>query len=112
MQSGLLIAANVAGRQAVAQPAAGAPDQIDIRLRESPISSSSSRYSGLLERLARAHPALGKLPAAAAGLAAEKHLAAVPHQDDADVCAKTVRVDDVAHGLHRVCHKARPADAE
>src|SRR5581483_2876618 len=54
---------------------------------------------GLLECLACQHAALRKLPAAAADLATEKHLARVPDQHNADVSAKTVRVYDIAHEL-------------
>src|SRR5438874_2145750 len=66
-----------------------------------------SHHAGKAGRPCGAHPALGKLPAAPAGAAAEEHLIAV-HQHDADVAAKTVRIDDVAHVAGQVCHRARP----
>jgi len=53
------------------------------------------------------HSALGELPATPAHAPTEKDLAAGAHQDDADVCAETVRVDDVVHGLMGVCHNLR-----
>ena len=53
---------------------------------------------GLFELLTTPHAALGKLPAAAADLTAEKTLAAAAHQDDADVGSISVRINDVAHG--------------
>jgi hypothetical protein len=47
--------------------------------------------------LSDTHAALGKLPTATAGAAAEKHLTLATHQDDADVRAKPVRIYNVTH---------------
>ena len=44
------------------------------------------------------HATLRKLPAAAVAPTAEEQLAAVAHQDDADIGAKALAVDVVAHG--------------
>jgi len=84
----MLVAADVARRQAVAQPTARMADELDLRLPEADLLIELA-VQGLLGRLSGAHPALGKLPAAPAGAAAEEYLLAV-HQDDADVAAKTV----------------------
>ncbi len=81
-------------------------DEFHLRLVETNLFIELA-VQGLLGRLSGAHPALGELPAAPAGAAAEEYLFAV-HQDDAHVAAKTVRIDDVAHEGVRVCHKARP----
>src|SRR5580700_2550006 len=70
-------------------------DELHLRLLEADLLLELA-VQGLLGRLSGAHPALGKLPAAPAGAAAEEHLIAV-HQHDADVAAKTVRIDDVTH---------------
>ena len=52
---------------------------------------------GLLDRLALAHAALRKLPAAPARALTQEHLAVVAHQHDADIGAIPLRVDPVAH---------------
>src|SRR5256885_12246383 len=91
----MLVAADVARRQAVAQPIARMAEELDVRLFEADLLIELT-VQGLLGRLSGAHPALGKLPAAPAGAAAEEHLIAV-HQHDDDVAATTVRIEDVAH---------------
>ena len=53
----------------------------------------------LFDRLALAHAALGKLPAATAGALAQKYLAAIAHQDDADIGSISLCVDPVAHDV-------------
>jgi hypothetical protein len=51
----------------------------------------------LLHRLVLSHTTLRKLPAAGARALSEENLAVVAHQDDADICAITLRIDPVAH---------------
>src|SRR5882672_9099529 len=51
----------------------------------------------LFDRLALAYATLRKLPATAAGSLAEEYLAIAAHQQDADIGAKTLGVDPVAH---------------
>ena len=101
----LLIAPDVARREAVAQPAVRLPEQRHVRLGDADLLFELA-VQCLFERLSAAHTALGKLPAAPTGAATEKHLVAV-HQDDAHVGPKTIGVDEVAH-LATVCHKAPP----
>src|SRR5579883_1813413 len=91
-----LVAAHVARRQPVAQPALGLADELHGRLAH-PDLLVQFAVQRLLERLPAAQPALRELPALAPGAAPEEDLRAV-HQDDADVGAETVRVDDVRHG--------------
>src|SRR6478672_2878131 len=91
----LLVAPHVARRQAVAQPALGLPDELHVRLRDADLLVQFAKQR-LLERLPAAQPALRELPALAPGAPPEKDLRAL-HQDDADVGAETIRVDDVAH---------------
>src|SRR4029077_12546336 len=91
----MLIAPDVARRQPVTQPAVGVADEFHAGGGETDLLIELA-VQGLLGPLSGAHPALGKLPAAPAGAAAEEHTIAV-HQDDADVAAKTVRIDDIAH---------------
>ena len=50
-----------------------------------------------LGRLAVAHAALGELPAAATGPAAEKQAPVVAHQHDAHVRPETFSVDPISH---------------
>lgn len=52
----------------------------------------------LFGRFALLHAALGELPAAAAGSAAKENLAVGAHQDDSDVGAKAVCIDEIVHG--------------
>src|SRR5260370_25344015 len=91
----MLIAPDVARRQPVTQPAVRVTDEFHAQLGETNLFIELA-VQGLLGRLSGAHSALGKLPAAPAGAAAEEHLIAL-HQHDADVAAQTVRIDDVAH---------------
>ena len=51
----------------------------------------------MLDRLALAHTTLRELPAARPGALSEKYLAAIAHQDDADIGSIPLRVDPVAH---------------
>ena len=84
-----LIAANVTGGKPVPQPAGGTSDKFDVGTRHSDLLVELAQR-GLLELLSETHTALGKLPTATAGAAAEKHLTLATHQDDADVRAKAV----------------------
>jgi len=45
---------------------------------------------GFLERFTAADSTLGELPPAAAGTAPKKNVTRAVHQDDADVCAKSL----------------------
>src|SRR6185437_7028548 len=86
---GLLVATDVARRQPIAQPARALAHELDIRLAQADLLVQFA-VQRLLQRLAFAYAALGKLPPASAGPATEKHLAIVVHQDDADIGAESV----------------------
>src|SRR6185437_15197218 len=70
---GLLIAAHVPGREPVAQPTLRLAGQLDVRLGQADLFVQLAKQR-LLERLALAHTALRKLPAAPPGPPAEEHI--------------------------------------
>ena len=100
----MLIPANVAGGQTVPQPAGGAADKFDVIPRH-PDFFVQLAVSSVVEPLTEADTALGKLPTPSAGAAPEKNVALAAHQNDANVRAKAVCIDDVAHVSALVCHK-------
>ena len=78
------------------QPAGGAADKFDVISRHSDFFEELA-VGGIFEPLTDTHAALGKLPTPPAGAASEKNFALAAHQDDADVRAEAVCVNDVAH---------------
>src|ERR1700722_4358629 len=100
----MLIPANVAGRQTVPQPAIGAANKFDVIPRHSDFFVEFT-VGGILEPLTGTNTALRKLPTPATRAASKKNFALVAHQDNANVRAKTVCIDDVAHVSALVCHK-------
>src|SRR6185312_5900330 len=106
----LLVAAHVARRQPVAQPASGVPEELDISLNEPDLLVELAE-NGLLETLALAHAALRKLPAAAARAPAEEDLARAAHQHDADIRAKAIRIDDISGHVRVLSSTARSGQA-
>ena len=99
----MLIPANVAGGETVPQPAGGAADKFDVISRHSDFFVELA-VGRVFEPLADAHTALRKLPTPAAGTASEKNIPLAAHQDDANVRAEAVCVNDVAHVSALVCH--------
>ena len=83
------VSPHVFGRQTVPQPTRGLTDKFDVRWRQSNLLVELS-VSSLLQPFAREHSALGKLPASASDLSAEKRFSGAAHQEDADVSAKAV----------------------
>src|SRR5919108_5422737 len=101
----MAVAADVALRQAVAQPAGALADELDAGSGEADLLVELA-IERLLRLLAEAHSALGELPAASAGAATEEDALAV-HQHYGHVAAKAVGIDMVAHRQVRVCHSSR-----
>jgi hypothetical protein len=83
-------------RQPVAQPVLGDRQHVDIP-RLQPDFFVQLAVERIFGRFAATHAALGKLPPTAVAATAEQYVAAVPHQHDADVGAKPLTVDVVAH---------------
>src|SRR5690349_3866491 len=92
----MAIPPHVARGEPIVQPGGRLAEEHDIVAREADllVQLAKERVLGLL---AVAHAALGKLPAAAAGAPAEKHLPRAAHQDDAHVRAKAFGVDHITH---------------
>src|SRR5690606_39313062 len=94
-----LLAAHVALRQAVTEPAAGLADELDVVRLEPDLLAQLPVHRGL-RALLGPHAALRELPAAPAAPTGDQHAPVAVHQDDADVRAVALFVDEV-HGFGR-----------
>jgi hypothetical protein len=89
-------AANVALWKTITNPVGGRPDESHVTAFETDLFLQLAIQS-LLDGLVLAHPSLRKLPTASARALPEKNLAVVAHEDNAHICAITLRIDPVAH---------------
>lgn len=89
----------VTGRQSVAQPPAGSPDQLDITLSQAYflVEFPVKRFLG---GLAEIDPALGELPATVAHATGPEYVAVVTRDDDSDIGPESLRVDYFADSFH------------
>ena len=93
--------AQVLGRQAVAEPVAGAGDEFNVAALE-PDFLVQFAIKGRFRLLVAQDAALGKLPATPIPPTAQEQFTTVTHQDYADVGAKSLVVDVIAHGLCKI----------
>jgi hypothetical protein len=89
-------APHVLARQAVTQPAARAREQFDVGRSEPDLLVEFAKQR-LFGMLVAPHAPLWELPAAPVTPTTQEQLAAVAHQDDADVGAEALVVDVVGH---------------
>src|SRR5690606_12786629 len=94
-----LLAPDVSLRQAVAQPAPGLADQLDVVRLEAHLLAQLAVPRGL-RALVRPDASLRELPPSTAAPAGDQHASGAVHQDDADVRAIALFVDEV-HGSGR-----------
>ena len=96
MQGRLTVLPDVLAGEAVTQPAARRSHELDVPALE-PDLLLQLTIERFFRRLVAKNAALRELPAAAARAPAEKNLAIIAHQDDADVGPKPVCVDEIGH---------------
>jgi len=89
----------VAGGQAVAQPALGAPDQLDV-VHSQPHFLVQFPVKGLFRGLSDVYSALWKLPAAVTGAAGPQHVAVFAGHDDAHIGPEPVSIDGFGNSFH------------
>src|SRR5690606_20501099 len=94
-----LLAADVALRETIAEPAPRLADELDVAGPEADLLVQLPVHRGF-RALVRPDPALRELPAAPPAPAGDQHAPVAVHQDDADVRAVTLFVDEV-HGFGR-----------
>src|SRR5437773_2474570 len=83
-------------RQPVPHPPGRLADDLGARAAD-PDLLIEPAVEGLLGALPASHPPLRELPTAPAGAAPKKDLVGA-HQHDGHIGAKTIRIDEVAHG--------------